>query len=378
MNPKHILIVSGEPSGDLHASNLVKDLKRLNPNLEFFGIGGNLSKNAGVEINFDISGLALVGVVEVLKNISIVKRAYNSIIAKVDSEKVDLAILVDYPGFNLRLARALKARAIPIVYYISPQVWAWGENRIKIIKKCVKKIIVFFVFEEELYRRHGVDVEYVGNPLIDIAKPSLPKEEILKKYGLSRGKTTIAILPGSRALEVKALLSIIISSCKIMNEKLRNAQFIIAKYQDLPIGLYEEAIKDSKLDIRIADGDTYNALSAADFAIVASGTATLETAIIGVPFLIVYRTNFLTDILGRLVVKTAFLGLVNIIAKKELVPELLQSDATPEKIAKKAIEIMTDEKKKSAMLDGVKKVKSYLGSSGASLRAAQAILPLLK
>ncbi|MFA6142619.1 MAG: lipid-A-disaccharide synthase [Candidatus Omnitrophota bacterium] len=376
MKPKKILIVAGEPSGDLHASNLVKNLKSLNPDIKFFGIGGTLLKKCGVDIIFDISELALVGVVEVLKNIFTVGKAFKTVLAKADAERPDLAILVDYPGFNLRLARELKARSIPVVYYISPQVWAWGRDRVNIIKKCVKKIIVFFKFEEELYKTYGVDATFVGHPLLDTVKATMTKDEVLKMYDLSRGKPVVALLPGSRTLEVKSFLSVMISACAIINKSSGGAQFVIAKYEGLRRDLYEDAIKSSNLDIRIADNDTYNILTAADFAVVASGTATLETAIIGTPFVMIYRVNLLTYMLYKIVSTTKFIGIVNIIAGKEVVPELLQYEMTPENIAAEVLKLMSDEDKKTKMLEGLKRVRASLGTSGASLRAAEEILRL--
>ncbi|MCX5685901.1 MAG: lipid-A-disaccharide synthase [Candidatus Omnitrophica bacterium] len=378
MTPKKILIVAGEPSGDLHASNLVKDLKTLRPNLTFFGIGGVLSKKAGVDIVFDITPLALVGVVEVLKNIFTVGRAYKDILRKVDSENPDLAILVDYPGFNLRLAKALKKRSIPVIYYISPQVWAWGRDRINIIKRRVKKILVFFKFEEELYKTYGIDAEFVGHPLLDTVKTTLPKDEILKTYGLSKGKPVIALLPGSRTSELKTLLPAMLAGARIIDRKLGGVQFIIAKYRGLPRDLYENLIKNMKLDVRIAEGDTYNILGASDFAIVASGTATLETAMIGTPLIIVYKAHPITYLLYKIVSDIKFLGIVNIIAGKEVVPEILQYEMTPDHIAARVVGLMRDEAGLSAMRDELGRVKSSLGSPGASLRAARSILPFLQ
>ena len=374
-----ILVVAGEPSGDLVASDLVRNLKNLDPELEFFGIGGHLSRRAGVEISFDIERLALVGLAEVLKSIFTIGRVYKNLLKIIDLKKPDLAILVDYPGFNLRLAGELKARSIPVVYYVSPQVWAWGRERIKIIKECVRKIIVFFKFEEELYKTYGVDVEFVGHPLLDTVKTGRPrKDEILKKYGMTEGRLTVALLPGSRAMEIKTLLPIMINASKIIQKTLKEAQFVIAKHKDLPPDLYEKPVKDAGLNIRFSDGDTHNILSASDFAIVASGTATLETAIIGTPFIIVYKGSPLTYIAYLIVRRIPFLGIVNIILRKEAVPELIQSNATPEKIARKAIDIITDERKKNAMRDGFDSIRASLGSPGASIRAAKAILPLLR
>jgi len=374
---KSILIIAGEPSGDLHASNLVKDLKKLKPDLKFFGLGGKLCREAGVEIDFDISKLSIIGLVDVWKNIFTIGKVFKDILKKTDSANVDLAILIDYPGFNLRLAKELKKREIPVIYYISPQVWAWGEDRIDIIKRCVAKILVFFKFEEDLYKRNGVNSEFVGNPLLETVTSSLSKDELSKKYNLPKDGTIIALLPGSRTMEVKTLLKIMAGAANIMGKELQNVKFIVAKYKNLPIALYEEAIKYSGVDIKIIDADAYNILSVSDLAIVASGTATLETAIMGTPFVIVYKVGLINYIAYKIVAKIKTLGLVNVIAGRIVVPEFLQYKATPEKIARGALEILRDESKKSAMLTELSRVKSSLGAPGASMRAASAILPYL-
>ena len=375
---KSILIVAGEPSGDLHASRLVKDLKALKTDLIFFGLGGKLCKEAGVDIDFDIKNLAVIGLVDVFKNIFTIGKVFKGILKKIDSKKTDLAILVDYPGFNLRLAKELSKRGIPVIYYISPQIWAWAPDRIDIIKKCVAKMLVFFKFEEELYKKSGVSSEFVGNPLLETVKTTLPKDEVLKKYRLSKDRPVIALLPGSRAMEVKTLLKIMAGSAEIIAKELPGAQFVVAKYRDLPAALYEEALKGRSLDIRITDGDSYNVLSVSDFAIVASGTATLETAIIGTPFVITYKVSLVNYIAYKIVAKIKMLGLVNVIAGRIIVPELLQYDATPEKIARASLEILRDGQKRSAMISELAEVKSSLGTTGASHRAAGAILPYLQ
>ncbi|MCX5667616.1 MAG: lipid-A-disaccharide synthase [Candidatus Omnitrophica bacterium] len=375
---RSILIVAGEPSGDLHASNLVKDLKSLKTDLEFFGLGGLLCKEAGVDIDFDIKRLAVIGLVDVLKNIFTIGKVFKGILKKVDSRKTDLAILVDYPGFNLRLAKELSKRGVPVIYYISPQVWAWGADRISIIKKCVAKILVFFKFEEDLYKKRGVSSEFVGNPLLETVKTTLTKDEILKKYNLSKTKPVIALLPGSRAMEIKTLLKIMAGSAGIIAKELPGAQFVVAKYKHLPAALYEEVLKEQPLDIRIVDGDSYNILSVSYFAIVASGTATLETAIIGTPFVIMYKVGLVNYIAYKIVAKTRVLGLVNVVAGRVIVPELLQYDATPEKIARESLEILRDGRKRAAIVSELARVKASLGAPGASHRAARAILPYLQ
>ena len=377
MNSKNILIVAGEPSGDLYASNLVKDLKEINPNLRFFGLGGALSKEAGVDVLFDIAKLALIGLLEVWKNIFTVGHVYKAVLRRVDAEKPDLAILVDYPGFNLRLAKELKARSIPVVYYISPQVWAWGRDRINIIKRCVTKILVFFKFEEELYKTCGVDAEFIGHPLLETVKVSSGRNEILKKYNLVEGKRIVSLLPGSRTNEVKMLLPLMTEASEIIGKKLEGVQFVVAKHPDLPDRLYDEVIEVSPVDIRIAAGDVYNILSVSDFALVASGTATLETAIIGTPMLITYKVSLVTYIAYKFVVTVRFLGIVNIIADKMIAPEFLQYDATAENLAECVLTYLSDDKRRASMIEGLRLVKSSLGTPGGRERAARAVSRLL-
>ncbi|MBP7055721.1 MAG: lipid-A-disaccharide synthase [Candidatus Omnitrophica bacterium] len=378
MARKKILIVAGEPSGDLHASNLAKNLLSIDPDLVFYGLGGERSKKAGVEVIFDISGLALVGVIEVVKNIFTVGKAFRAVLSRIDLERPDLAVLVDYPGFNLRLAKALKKRSIPVVYYISPQVWVWGADRIGIIKDCVKKILVFFKFEEDLYKKHGVNAEFIGHPLVESVHMGLSRNEAARKFGLSAGKRTIALLPGSRRMEVENLLPIMAKACRKMSEDGLDAQYLVAKHPELDIELYQRALAKTSIDARIVDGDTYNIIGVSDFAIVASGTATLETAIIGTPLVVIYKTNPLTAMIARLVANVKILGLVNILAGREIAPEFLQENATPEKIAAGVKELLSDDIKLARMREELARVKDSLGGPGASARGASAVYEVLK
>jgi len=374
---KNILIVCGEPSGDLHASNLVNDIRSLNNSIRFFGMGGGLCKKAGVDIVFDISGLAIIGIVEVFQKLFTVGKAYNAILKKADAEKPDLAILVDYPGFNLRLAAELKIRHIPVVYYVSPQIWAWGQDRVNIIKRCVKRILVFFKFEEELYKTCGVDAEFVGHPLLDTVKMSLSKQEFLKKHGLSQDKPVLALLPGSRPGEVKTLLPVMAKAAAMVKKSGSDIQIVASKHPDLDIELYRTALEGAGIEAKLIEGGTYDLVGSSDLALVASGTATLETAIIGTPLVITYKVSLGTFIAYKIVAKTRFLGIVNIIAGREIAPEFLQYKATPENIAAKLSELIRDKSKLSAMRAELAKVKSSLGSPGASMRAAQSIIPIL-
>jgi len=374
---KKILLICGEPSGDLHASNLVKDMASLDSSVRFFGMGGSLCKKAGVDVIFDISDLALIGLVEVIKNIFTVGKAYRTILKKAEAVKPDLAILVDYPGFNLRLAAELKKMSIPVVYYISPQVWAWGLNRVNIIKKCVRKIFVFFKFEEELYKAYGIDAEFVGHPLLDTVRMPVQREEFLKTHGLSPDNPVLALLPGSRPSEVKTLLPIMAAAAVIVKKSDAGIQFAVSKHPDLDIELYRKTLQTSGIEAKLIEGDTYGLVGSSDLALVASGTATLETAIIGTPLVITYKVSLGTFIAYKIVSKTRFLGIVNVIAKKEVAPEFLQYEATAGNISAKLSELIRDKSKLTAMRAELTKVKSSLGSPGASMRTAQSILKLL-
>ncbi len=378
MNRRKILIVAGEPSGDIHASNLINDLKSLKPDLAFFGIGGDLMKKSGSDIIFDISELALVGLTEVLKNIFTVRRAFNAVLSKVDSDRPDIAILVDYPGFNLRLAKELENRSIPVIYYISPQVWAWGGRRVKLIKKYVKKMVVFFKFEEELYKDRGIDAEFVGNPLLDTVRVTSGRDATLKRYGLPAGRLTISLLPGSRANEIRLILPVMAQAAKIIQDRLKDVQFIAAKHPGMPADPFREEARSAGIDLKLVEGDTYNMLAASDFAIVKSGTSTLETAIVGTPLMLVYRASFVTYLAYNMVSKTPFVGLPNVVAGRKIIPELLQYEANPKNIAETAISILQDKNALLRMREDLKAVKASLGSPGASMRAAKSILPFLK
>lgn len=378
MTEKKILIVCGEPSGDLHAAHLVRELKKLDRSLRFYGVGGERSRTAGVEIIFDITRLALVGIIEVVKNVFVVREAFNAILARVTSERPDLAVLVDYPGFNLRLARELTKRGIPVVYYISPQVWVWGADRIDIIRECVKKIVVFFPFEEELYRKAGVDALCVGHPLVETARASGPQIDIRRRIGLTDDKTTVALLPGSRRMELEYLLPVMAGSCARLAGRGFAVQCVIAKHPSLPLPLYRKALAAHHLDARIVEGKTGDVLASADFAIVASGTATLEAAIIGTPFVIAYKTNPLTAFIARKVARFKYLGLVNILAGKEVAPEFLQEDVTPDTITPRVAAMLHNPQALAAQKEELRRVAASLGTPGAAGRAAEAVLSILR
>lgn len=378
-NQTNILIVAGEASGDLHASNLIREIKRINPQIKFFGLGGKKLKNIGVDIYFDIVELAVVGIFEVFKNLKKIKTIFNGLLKEADRIKPDLAILVDYPGFNLRLAKELKKRNIPIIYYISPQVWAWGKNRIKILKRLVERIIVVFKFEEDIYRQHNVPVSFVGHPLLDIVKPKVLKEELFEQLKLKSDFLTIALLPGSREKEVKTLLPIMLDTAGLIYKEIGNKlQFLILRSSTVKAEVFEQIVSCyQKLVLTIISDQTYDGISASDFALVASGTATLETAILGIPMAILYKVSFPTWAYLKMAIKIPYIGLVNIVREKKIIEEFIQFNASPKKIANYVIGVLKNKSQYEQIKQNLFEIKALLGEKGASEKAARIILDFL-
>jgi len=373
---KKILIIAGEVSGDMHGANLVRSVTKRNRDIEFFGLGGKKMEEAGVKLYYDLVSVSVLGLFEVLKKYRLFKKIFDDAVKRLDDEKIDCVILIDYPGFNLRFAREIKKRNIPLIYYISPQVWAWGRGRIKTIKKLVDKTIVLFKFEEDLYRESGLNVEFVGHPLLDLVKPAISKEESYRAFNLKKDKKTIALFPGSREFEVRALLPIMKRAGEIIRKTYPNVQFLITRLPSLKKGIFDDILKNTDLDIKIIEGRAYDVIEASDLAIVKSGTTTLETAILEKPMLITYKASFITYMLTRLMIKLPYIGLVNVIAGKKIVPEFLQYNAKPSSIAKEAISLL-DTSKANAMKESLKTIKEKLGRNGANERAANAVLNFL-
>jgi len=374
---KNILIVAGEASGDLHGSNLVKAIKDIEPRINFFGLGGKRLKQAGVDLHFDLTEIAVVGIFEVLKNIKKFKSAFRCVLREIDRQRPDLAILIDYPGFNLRLAEELKKRSIPVIYYISPQVWAWGKGRIKKIKRLVLRIIVVFKFEEELYLKHNIPVSFVGHPLLDIVKSKTSKEEFLSRIGLDTKNLTFSLLPGSREKEVKALLPIMLKTSELIYKEIPNSQFLILRSPTTKEDIFNDIVSRFQVPVKQVTDMTYDGLNASDFALVASGTATLEAAILGVPMVILYKVSFLTWVYLKTAIKIPCIGLVNVIKQKKIIEEFIQYNARPKKISRYIISTIKDKDKINNIKQGLSEVTRLIGEKGANLRAAKVILDLL-
>lgn len=374
-NPsKNLILVAGEASGDMHGAHLVRAIQEIAPLTKFAGLGGPKMRACGVELYQDLTKMAVVGFWEVIKHYGKIRKAFHLILEKITSIKPDAVILIDYPGFNLRLAKELKKRDIKVIYYISPQVWAWKKNRVYSIAKNIHKMLVLFPFEVEFYARYGVTVKYVGHPLVDSIYINAPKEQILQSNNLSSDALTIGILPGSREKEVEQLLPIMLDAAKIMAQDVPKTQFLIIKAPTVAKSSIERHLRKISLTFSIIENNPYDGINACDLCIVASGTATLETAMLQRPMVIVYKTSLLTWLLAKCFVKIDNIGLVNVVMGKRIVPECIQFQATGPKVAAQLKNIMTDEIKIADIKIGLKKVKESLGPGGASQRAAAEIL----
>lgn len=376
-NAKNILIVTGEASGDLHGSNLIKKLLAIDPSLRVYGVGGKKMREVGVEIVFDAGELAVVGISEVLRKAPSIFKAYKKLKKTLDSDRPDLVILIDYPGFNLRFAKEVKKRDIPIVYYISPQVWAWRKGRSQKIAELVDKMLVIFPFEVPIYEKYEMDVAYVGHPLLDEVKCRFNKEEILENLNLNPEATTVALIPGSRDEEITRLLPVMYEAASLIKEKIPDVQFVLPIANTLNLQFVRRFIEDGSVPVKVVENNFYEVLAISDCAVVTSGTATLEAAFMTVPMVIVYKVSPLTYIIGKALVKMDYISLPNIVAGKKIVPELIQDDASPERIAEEVMSIFGGQNYSEEMKARLQKVRGVLGKGGASERAANMVYGML-
>jgi lipid-A-disaccharide synthase len=373
---KNILIVAGEASGDLHGSKVVEALRQLNPQVRIMGMGGNHLRRAGAEILIDSSRLAVVGISEVLGRLGGLIRAYRRLRELIRSQEVGLLLLIDFPDFNLSLAGVAQEAGVPVFYYISPQVWAWRSGRIQKIARRVSRMAVIFPFEVALYQEAGLNAEFVGHPLMDtlgeMENPSPPADEGW------RGNPLIALLPGSRHKEVKALLPEMIRAAEIISRKRPEVGFLLALAPTIARKDVEEMLPSGGVRVQVVEGMTYQAIRAADLVWVASGTATLETAILGKPMVIAYQVSPLSYWVGRAMIRVQWIGLVNIVAGRTLVPELIQKEARGERIAEETSKILEDEPYRRSMIEGLAEVKQKLGAPGAAERVARIALEMIE
>jgi len=374
---KKILIIAGEASGDLHGSTLVREIRKKAQDLDICGVGSSRMREAGVRMLADASEISVVGGTEVLTHIGAIYRVYALLKRFLRDEKPELLILIDFPDFNILVGKAARRLGIPVLYYISPQVWAWRRGRVRTIARLVKTMMVVFPFEVELYRVAGVDVRFVGHPLTDIAHSSMTKQDARQRYGLDPSRRTVALLPGSRKSEIEHLLPDMLRAASILRSRFPEIQFVLPLAPTVTSDFIDSFLKKSPAPVTIADGNVYDILRASDAAIVTSGTATLETGLMAVPMVIVYRMSRLSFFIARLIIKVSHIGLVNIVAGKGIVPELIQNDATPENMAREITTILADPERHAQMTKELTTVRARLGEAGASERAASVVMEVL-
>ncbi|MBN2468579.1 MAG: lipid-A-disaccharide synthase [Deltaproteobacteria bacterium] len=373
---KTILIIAGEASGDLHGGNLVREMRSLDPELRFYGVGGQTMRSAGVDLIADISDMAVVGITEVLGKLNRIYGVFRKLRESLVRSRPALVILIDYPDFNLLFARAAHKKGIPVVYYISPQIWAWRKGRIRTIKRLVKKMLVIFPFEKTFYQRAHVDVEFVGHPLLDSVDPRMSRKAACEQFSLDPDATTIGLLPGSRMSEIRRHLPPLLKAIPLIARQIHPVQFILPVAPGLNRKEIEAMVEHRDTTIRIVDNAIYEAMQFADTLLVASGTATVEAAIVGTPMVVLYRVSPLTYLLGKFLIKIKNIGMVNIIAGKTVVPELVQKDVNPETIAGTVVRIIESPSLRADMKKELASVRRKLGDPGASRRAARIIANL--
>jgi len=371
-NPR-ILLVAGEASGDLHGADLVTALKQQAPDIEVFGVGGPALRDAGMQTIVDTATIPGMGLFEARDKLRALISAYRQLTAILRTNPPDLLILIDFPEFNLRLAKIAKQVGIKVFYYISPQVWAWRKRRVHTIARRVDRLAAIFPFESDFYAKHGCLVDFVGHPLVDRVHPTRSREETLRQYELDPQRKTIVLLPGSRAQEVHYLLAPMLDAARLLGD---SYQFVLAVASTLNVEQIK--IQVGQHSVRIIQGDTYNVVHASDLAIVASGTATLETALLERPMVIVYRLAPFTYALARLIVRVPHIGMPNLIAERRVVPELIQSEVTPERIATEVRQLLNDPQAYRVTQEGLREIRRRLGSEGAAKRAAKLALDMLQ
>ncbi len=373
---KKVIIVCGEPSGDINAANLARALSTAIPGITIMAVGGQHLRQAGAQIIRDIKDLSVIGLFDVLKKLPLFFKLKKFILETVEEQKPDALILVDFSGFNLRLAKDINKR-VPVIYYTSPQIWASRSGRVATIKKFVDKMIVFFPFEVDFYKLHGLDVDFVGHPLLETVKPTQDKQTFLHDIGLNPSQSTIALLPGSRRSEITNILPVMLDAAILMQKQTPGLQFIIAQAPNIDEYVYEDILKKKGMTLLMEKGRAYDCINASDLALVASGTATLEAAILGKPLVVIYKMSLLNYLLYKPQVRVPYIGMVNIVAGKKVVPECIQFKATGKNIAHEALSILHNTQEYDRVLKELSSMKASLGQPGAPLRAAQIIAKFL-
>jgi len=378
--PVPILISAGEASGEMYGAQLIEALRRRDPSLEFFGVGGDRMQAAGCDTVVDAKDLAVVGISEIVSHLPKIYGLFHKLIAEADRRRPSLAIVIDSPAFNWRVARQMRKRGIPVVYYVCPQFWAWRQGRVRLLRKYINKALVIFPFEEKFYRNRGVDATFVGHPLADLRRPEVTRDRYATENGLIASKPWITLMPGSRAKEVRMNLPEMLQAADLLGDEY---EFVLPVAPTISKAFILEVMKrDSGIAAIHLTTDALPALAHSRAGIIASGTATVEAAMMGTPFVMVYRVSLLTYLLGRPRVKVPHFAMVNLIAGKEIVPELVQHCFTAENVVTRLSEILPDGLARDRMIEGLAAVRTLLRGPDAGLlhpadRAAEAIMAVL-
>lgn len=369
-----IMISVGEASGDLHGASVAHALKAIQPDVKLFGMGGQAMLEAGVDIVYDIADLGIIGFVEIIKNLPRLFRLRDTLAELMERERPDVLVIIDYPGFNMRLAKIAKSKGIPVVSYISPSVWAWGRGRAKEVAETVQKVAAIFPFEAEVYLEAGANVTFVGHPLLDIVKTTMNQEETREYFTASANSPVVLLLPGSRQQEITNLLPVMLEAGEKIVKELPNCQFFLPVASTISQEMIQNIISRYKVNVILTKDRTYDLMNIATVAIAASGTVTLEASLLKLPTIIIYKTATLTYFLGKILVKIPYISLPNIIAGRKIVPELLQYAVTADNIANEAMPVLTTPAIHKAVVTDLEEVRRKLGAEGAVRRVAQEIL----
>lgn len=370
-----VMLVAGEASGDMHGAELARHLQQAD--IRCTGMGSRHMQAAGVELIVDSSGIAVVGLIEVLAHWAEIQAALKALRTALTTKRPDLLVLIDYPEFNLKLAETAKALGIPVLFYVSPQVWAWRPKRIHKIGRRIDHMAVIFPFEADFYHQAGIPVTYVGHPLAQRVKAEMDRETALRRFGLDTRLKTVALMPGSRNSEIKRLLPVLIAAAKQIQQRISGVQFVLPAAPALDVGELQSQADASGLNIPVVQGHTYEAVNASDIAITASGTATLEVALLETPMIVVYKVSPLSYAILKRLITIKQIALANIVAGRRIVPELIQSDATADKIAGEAVRLLTDSAYYQRICQDLKAVKENLGHREGIGEVARLALKLL-
>ena len=371
---RRVLIIAGEASGDGHGAGVVRELKRRVPDLDVYGVGGDGMRQAGMDLLAHISGLAFMGFVEVVRHLGVIRRLESTLARALQERRPDVVVLIDYPGFNLRFARRARQLGIPVLYYISPQVWAWHRGRVRRMRHLVSRMKVVFPFEVEIYRQAGVDVEFVGHPLAERIGSNVTRDSFFRQHTLDPGRRLLGIFPGSRHQEIERILPVMLQAAGLVQQT-HDVQVALSVAPSLGVEVVRPYLTDARGVVAIEHG-TYDLMCHADAGLVTSGTATLEMGWFGTPMAVVYRTSFPTYVLGRMLVRVDTIALCNIVAGSRVVPEYIQHEATPDRLASAVARMLDDEAYAAGMRAQLSVIRRNLGGPGASRRVAEAVLDL--